>query len=158
MESDEQSENTNLAGEDLEATVGNISKKRNSPNQSDHSEEDTQKTLSDRPIQNQNDNLFYKNVREILDEKGTDETLSSFEDGDAPKQVANKVSNRQLKMVESGRESFDLNHVHKLYENLNGDSAPTKHTSNMASNINSHIQNTQLYHSKIVNSFGSTGV
>jgi hypothetical protein len=29
--------------------------------------------------------MFYKNVREILDEKNAEDTMSSFEDGDAPK-------------------------------------------------------------------------
>ena len=67
----------------------NNGKKPCSPNQSHYSEEDTQKTLSDQRIPTLNDNLFYKNVRDILDDKGTDDTMSSFEDGDAPKNSSN---------------------------------------------------------------------
>ena len=95
--------------------------------------------MSDQPIQTNNDNLFYKNVRDILDDKGTDDNLSSFEDGDAPK---GHLSSKQLKMVESLRESLDLTQGHKIYDNLMEDSAPTKHTSNVVSGKQNKQKNT----------------
>lgn len=88
---DNESQNTNL---DLDDEVMNAQRQHNfkkpcSPNQSHYSEEDTQKTLSDQRIPTLNDKLFYKNVRDILDDKGADDTMSSFEDGDAPKNNSN---------------------------------------------------------------------
>ena len=45
-------------------------------------------------------------------------------------------------MVESCRESLNLKDGQKIYENLVGDSEPTKNTSNVVSGKNSFIQNT----------------
>jgi len=45
-----------------------------------------------------NENIFYKNVRDILDEKNAEDTMSSFEDGDAPKGGSHLNQYKKLSM------------------------------------------------------------
>ena len=84
------------------------------------------------------ENVFYKNVRDILDEKNVEDTMSSFEDGDAPKDESKLTQYQNSSILNSYRAKKVTNKL-SVYDNMANDSAPTKHTSNQGSTKSSVI-------------------
>ena len=82
--------------------------------------------------------MFYKNVREILDEKNAEDTMSSFEDGDAPKDESRLTQYQNAQILNSFR-GKKITHKLSVYDNMANDSAPTKHTSNQGTTKSSVI-------------------